>query len=118
MSTEQTFGRLEGRAYLKYNGKFYAITAVETTSNIDGRQQQVITCAEIGSAKRAKQTKLALEGEGLIDPFVGAFEAQQETGYPQFLLIDLETGEWRAYPITEELKRQFPFLRDRLDYIA
>jgi len=112
MSADQPFGRLQGRVYLKHNGKFYAISDVETSGTINGLQKQVITCIEIGSGTK---TKLTLKGEGLIDPFVGAFEAEKETGCPSLLLIDLESGEWSVYLITDELKHRFPFLRDKID---
>jgi hypothetical protein len=111
------FGRLEGIAFLKYQGKYYAIKHIETNTTFEPEkeEEQIVVCNEIGSEKTSK---FKVKGSDLMSPFIGAVEAERETGCSQFLLIDMDTGDWRSYPITNDLKKKFPWLRDEKGYIA
>lgn len=105
--------RMQGRAFLRVSGRYYAIRQVETSGEKGGVQEQIIFCAEIGSEK---SQKFQITGYNLIEPYEGVTIAEQKTGLKQVLLIE-ETGDWRTFPINEELRRKFPFLDDKPVYI-
>jgi len=112
---DEILGKLEARVILKHGDKYYQLREMKANGTIKGEQDIIVICREIGSEKISK---FKLRGEGFLEPFLATAKAEQETGCNQILLIDLDTGEWRSYPITNELKRRFPFLRDEKDYIV
>ena len=107
----EIIGKLHGRAFLKCKDRFYAIRQVETYGTEGGVQKQIIICSEIGSKKISK---FQLKGYDLTEPYTAVVNGARQTGQPQVLFIEIETGEWRAFPITEELKQEFPFLENTL----
>jgi hypothetical protein len=109
------FGRLQGRMFIRTKEKYYAVNEVEISGEIGGVQQQIIACYDVIDGRRVK---FKLTGEMLMQPFTELVRAEQETGLRQILIINLDTGEWRIYPVTADLERRFPFLRDDIDYVV
>jgi hypothetical protein len=112
---EEAFCRFGGRMFLTHNEKHYGVREVKTSGQTEGMQEQTFVCNEIGSTK---QSVFKMTGIDLYELIHKALTAEQETGFTQVVLIDVDKREWKAYPITPELQKQFPFLKDKVDYIT
>jgi hypothetical protein len=108
------FGRIEGIVALKSKDSTFLVTAVHAHGTGQGEENFVLRCLDVDTKK---EKRIKMTAKGIMKAFVGMIDAEQETGLKQMLLIDVEKGEWRCYPIDEQLKQTFPVLREMLRMI-
>lgn len=108
----QIFRKLQGLAVIKAQEKYFRIKELKLTSTVEADEtitdERILTCEDI---KTQKEVKFKVTAKNLFDAFYGAVEAEKETKCLQILLVNFDTGEWRSYPITEELIERFPLSR-------